>query len=95
MAAGRAAYVAVATDSAARAGRATSTGCQRHLSSPLRVSELPYIVDAHQSFNEKLGVQQLETGFLSPCKDCHKEAEQGIFDKNRIYQGYGAGMSPY
>jgi tetratricopeptide (TPR) repeat protein len=59
---------------------------------PLRITDTPYMAQAHQSIADTLGMEQLDEGFLSPCADCHKQADQGVFDKDLIYQGYGPGV---
>lgn len=56
---------------------------------PLRITELPAFVNMHYEIPIQLQVRELETGFLSPCADCHKEAARGIYDKDRLHPGYG------
>jgi len=56
---------------------------------PLRITQLPAFVNMHYEIPIQLQVQELETGFLSPCADCHKEAASGIYDKDRLHPGYG------
>ena len=56
---------------------------------PLRITELPAFVNMHYEIPIQLQVKQLETGFLSPCADCHREAAEGIYDKERLHPGYG------
>ena len=56
---------------------------------PLRITELPAFVTAHEVIPKQLQVEELSVGFLSPCADCHREAAMGIFDKDRLHPGYG------
>ncbi|MDP6377037.1 MAG: hypothetical protein QF921_16810 [Pseudomonadales bacterium] len=55
----------------------------------LRITEYPSFVTAHEIIEKQLEVETLREGFLSPCQDCHRQAEHGIFDKNLIHPGYG------
>jgi len=55
----------------------------------LRITELPQFKREHASSVRQLGGEVLPVGFFSPCEDCHKQAASGIFDKERIYKGYG------
>lgn len=59
---------------------------------PLRITDTPYMAQVHESIADTLGMEQLDEGFLSPCADCHKQAAEGVFDKDLIYQGYGPGV---
>ncbi len=56
---------------------------------PLRITELPAFIDAHDEIPKQLEVEKLETGFLSPCADCHRTAASSIFDKELLHPGYG------
>ena len=56
---------------------------------PLRVTELPAFVRMHELVSKQLQVKELKEGFLSPCEDCHREAADGMFDKERLHPGYG------
>ena len=56
---------------------------------PLRITEFPYFLKAHEEIPKKLGVEELDEGFLSPCEDCHKQAAEGIFDSESMSPGYG------
>ena len=60
---------------------------------PLRITELPYMLQAHQSVEDAIGAENMTVGFLSPCEDCHREAADGIFDKDRLPVGYGPGVN--
>lgn len=53
----------------------------------LRITELPSFLDDHQDAFKRLGEGSEQPGFMSPCKDCHKEAMDGIFSKDRIFRG--------
>ena len=56
---------------------------------PLRITELPAFENLHYSIPRQLGVAELKEGFLSPCADCHRDAAEGIYDKDRVHPGYG------
>ncbi len=56
---------------------------------PLRITELPAFINAHEEIAERLKVEKLETGFLSPCADCHRTAASSLFDKELLHPGYG------
>ncbi len=56
---------------------------------PLRITELPAFVRMHEIVPKQLQVEELKEGFLSPCADCHREAADGVFDKERLHPGYG------
>ena len=56
---------------------------------PLRITEFPAFKDAHAVVAEQLELTALEAGFLSPCADCHRLANSGIFDKELLHPGYG------
>ena len=59
---------------------------------PLRITELPAFVNMHYRIPIELERDELPTGFLAPCADCHKEAELGIYDAERLNPGYGPGV---
>lgn len=56
---------------------------------PLRVTEMPGFLEDHEDPMERLGEGSDVEGFFSPCEDCHKEAASGIFDKEKLFRGYG------
>lgn len=56
---------------------------------PLRITEYPAFVDAHEVVKQQLNLTRFETGFLSPCVDCHRLGNSGIFDKELLHPGYG------
>ncbi|MCZ6619833.1 MAG: hypothetical protein O7E57_17060 [Gammaproteobacteria bacterium] len=56
---------------------------------PLRITEFPSFVKAHDEIPKQLQVETLAEGFLSPCADCHREAADGMFDKKLLHPGYG------
>ena len=56
---------------------------------PLRITEFPAFVDAHAQVAEQLEMSTFPEGFLSPCKDCHRDADLGYFDKQDLHPGYG------
>lgn len=56
---------------------------------PLRITELTGFVQAHESVYEELAPMKLPVGFLSPCADCHRQADQALFDKELLGIGYG------
>lgn len=56
---------------------------------PLRITELPGFLAHHEDPIRRLGEGSDVEGFFSPCEDCHKEAASGIFNKERIFRGYG------
>ena len=56
---------------------------------PLRITEFPSFITAHDEIPKQLQVEKLAEGFLSPCEDCHREAASGIFDKDLLHPGYG------
>ena len=55
---------------------------------PIRMTELPVFITDHEDAYKRLGMSPDDEGFLSPCKDCHKEAEDGVFDKDRLFRGF-------
>jgi hypothetical protein len=48
---------------------------------PLRITEIPYILDEHREIPLK-ALQQKGIGSLSNCLACHKTADQGLFRKS-------------
>lgn len=56
---------------------------------PLRISELPAFLDAHEEVAEQLEMDSFPEGYLAPCKDCHRDADWGYFDKEDLHPGYG------
>jgi len=56
---------------------------------PLRITLLPGFIAAHDGVRERLELDQFEEGFLSPCVDCHRTANSGVFDKELLRPGYG------
>jgi hypothetical protein len=54
---------------------------------PIRITELSIFVDDHEGAYELLGESAEDPGFFAPCRDCHKEAEDGIFGKDRLFRG--------
>jgi len=56
---------------------------------PLRITEFPAFLDAHEVIKEQLSLQTFKKGFLSPCADCHRLANSAIFDKELLHPGYG------
>jgi len=56
---------------------------------PLRITEFPAFLGAHQIILEQLQMDEFPTGFLSPCADCHRQAADALFDKELLHPGYG------
>ena len=56
---------------------------------PLRITELPAFLAAHEVVGEQLDMETFPDGFLSPCRDCHRQAHDGIFEKDQMHPGYG------
>ena len=56
---------------------------------PLRITDLPAFVVAHDPVLESMQVETVGVGFFSPCADCHREALDGLFDKELLHPGYG------
>ncbi len=54
---------------------------------PNRITELTGFVEDHADAYRRMGESSRKTGFFSPCADCHKEAGDGIFDKERLFRG--------
>jgi hypothetical protein len=56
---------------------------------PLRVTEFPAFLDAHDVVKQQLEMQEWPDGFLSPCRDCHHQAADARFEKELLHPGYG------
>jgi hypothetical protein len=56
---------------------------------PLRIVELPGFLQSHESELELIEGLDMGMDFFSPCEDCHRQAEQGLFDKELLSGGYG------
>ena len=56
---------------------------------PLRITEYPAFINAHELVKQQLDIEQFDEGFLSPCADCHRQAGSGLFDKELLHPGYG------
>ena len=54
---------------------------------PMRITELNVFKVDHKEPYRLLGDSAEEPGFFAPCGDCHKEAELGIFSKDRLFRG--------
>jgi len=54
---------------------------------PIRITELSIFLSDHKEPYKLLGDSAEEPGFFAPCRDCHKEAEDGIFSKDRLFRG--------
>ncbi len=50
---------------------------------PLRITEVPYIRDKHREISKEV-LSRKTIGSLSNCRSCHKTAEQGIFDDDNV-----------
>jgi len=59
---------------------------------PLRITQLPAFTSLHEVVAERLEVEKLETGFLSPCANCHRAAASHIFDKALLQTGHSGGL---
>ncbi len=51
---------------------------------PIRISELPYIVRQHDEIPARLIKGNPEVGSLSNCSTCHTKAEKGIYEENTV-----------
>jgi len=59
-------------------------------STPLRITELPYIQHKHDEIPQRLIKANKQVGSLSNCIACHRGAEQGSFSERDIrIPGYG------
>ena len=56
---------------------------------PIRITELPQFLKEHEPAVRQMELESVDTGFFSPCEDCHKQGASGIFDKELLYKGYG------
>lgn len=56
---------------------------------PLRMTEFPAFLDAHEVVQQQLEMQEWPEGFLSPCRDCHRQAADARFEKELLHPGYG------
>jgi hypothetical protein len=56
---------------------------------PLRITEFPAFLGAHEIIAEQLQMDEFPEGFLSPCADCHRQAADALFDKELLHPGYG------
>ena len=59
---------------------------------PLRITELPAFTALHGVVAERLEVEKLESGFLSPCANCHRAAASQLFDKALLQTGHSGGL---
>jgi len=58
---------------------------------PLRISEVPYIVQKHREIPARLIKDNAKVGSLSNCTACHTRADSGSFSEREIdIPGYGA-----
>lgn len=56
---------------------------------PLRVTDLPGFLQLHESEMELIEGVDMGMEFFAPCEDCHRQADQGLFDKELLSGGYG------
>lgn len=56
---------------------------------PLRITDLPGFRQLHESELELIDGLNVGLEFFAPCEDCHRQAEQGLFDKELLRGGYG------
>lgn len=56
---------------------------------PLRITDLPGFRQAHETDLELAESLNMGMEFFSPCEDCHRQADEGIFDKELLPKGYG------
>lgn len=56
---------------------------------PLRITLLPGFIQAHESEMELIEGLDYGPEFFSPCQDCHRQADEGLFDKELLSGGYG------
>ena len=61
---------------------------------PLRITELPGFIQMHEPELELIEGLDMGMEFFSPCEDCHRQAEQGLFDKELLSSGYGPAKRP-
>ncbi len=53
-------------------------------SAPLRISEIPYIIEKHDELSSKHIKDNPQVKSLSACAKCHQNAEQGEFDEDNV-----------
>ena len=56
---------------------------------PIRITELPAFLAAHEPVAEQMEMATWPEGFLSPCADCHRQAADARFEKELMHPGYG------
>ena len=57
---------------------------------PLRISELPYVKDAHRDIPKKWVDENPKVGGAAYCEACHVQADKGYYnDSNVVIPGYG------
>jgi len=57
---------------------------------PKRITELPYFIHEHEEIPKRMLTNNLGLGSLSQCDSCHKDAEKGVFDEDRVFiPGFG------
>jgi len=57
---------------------------------PMRITEVPYIIKKHHEISEKLIKQNEKVKSLSYCDKCHQKAEKGVFDDDSVFiPGHG------
>jgi len=52
---------------------------------PLRITELPYFIHEHDEIPSRFIQGNDKVGSLGQCNACHKWAEQGDFDEDRVF----------
>ncbi len=55
---------------------------------PLRISELPGFISAHEEVLKQSETESMKEGFLSYCEDCHSTAANGVFDEELLHPDY-------
>ena len=57
---------------------------------PRRITELPYFIHEHNEIPKRMIINNPDLGSLSQCDSCHKDAQKGVFDEDRIFiPGFG------
>ena len=57
---------------------------------PNRITELPYFIHEHDEIPKRMITNNPGLGSLSQCDSCHKDAEKGVFDEDRVFiPGFG------
>jgi hypothetical protein len=57
---------------------------------PARITELPYFVHEHDEIPRRMLKDNPEVRSISQCGSCHRDAERGVFDEDRIIiPGFG------